>query len=155
MNDKLAEIKQEAEDAAIDFDGRFAWGSNAQSKLLAAMRGEDVSAWASEGEGNWAKAHDFSLRVERATTMSELCELVSEEAEDVLSDAASAAEFGQSAIRFLEDQLFDQALEEAQEAARCERQYGDAPSWGPFLSLVESLVEDFKEEAEEAEGGWL
>ena len=68
--------------------------------------------------------------------------LVDEEAEAVAKDAARAEESAAAAVEAAQAGDLARAEELAEQAARLERQYGDAPAWGPFLAAVRAAREE-------------
>lgn len=67
--------------------------------------------------------------------------------ESVEETAAQAAEHGALALEAAEAGEWDDAIAALEEAVGCERQYGDAPAWGPALAEAKRLA-DLATEAE-------
>lgn len=68
--------------------------------------------------------------------------LVDEEAGAVAKDAARAEESAAAAVEAAQAGDLARAEELAEQAAHLERQYGDDPTWGPFLAAVRAAREE-------------
>lgn len=70
-----------------------------------------------------------------------LRELAAEERADIEAQAAEAEVEAEQAIQHARAGAWDEALKHARLAARIERNYGDAPTWGPFEAAVKAARE--------------
>lgn len=91
--------------------------------------------------------HDES-GVEEIAAAREHAELVADaEAKAVEANAETASEYGDDAIAAAEAGDWDAAVAALEKACRCEREYGDDPSWGPALKLARELADAAEETA--------
>jgi len=89
---------------------------------------------------------DADTREEIATDADRLA---SEESADVERMAGRAREHGADALACARAGDWDGAVRALENACACEREYGDAPSWGPALAVAERI----RDEAEAADEG--
>lgn len=92
--------------------------------------------------------HDESS-VEDIETARQHAEWIADaEARAVEGNAEAAGEYGDDAIAAAEAGDWEAAVAALEEACRCEREYGDDPSWGPALKLAQELADAADEEGE-------
>lgn len=114
----------------------------------------EVTCWGVDESSGWRSKVRHEVRtLQRLWAQIEVCDdtfavvcedlraLAKESDAGVAKQAALAESTARAALRAVKLGDKSEALQLAEEAARIERQYGDAPTWGPFAEAVRAWNE--------------